>query len=73
MMGAAHIAEHLGMISKEVLGRQQRLLERFNLPIRASGVAVDAVLGAMSLDKKTQGGTNRCLFVQGHGHQSKRG
>ena len=64
MMGAAHIAERMGMISKEVLGRQQRLLERFNLPIRASGVAVDAVLGAMTLDKKVQGGSNRWVLLE---------
>ena len=64
MMGAAHIAEHMGMISGEVVGRQQRLLERFNLPIGASGVAVDAVLGAMSLDKKTQGGSNRWVLLE---------
>ena len=64
MMGAAHIAEHMGMIPEEVVARQQRLLERFNLPIRASGVAVDAVLGAMTLDKKVQGGSNRWVLLE---------
>ena len=64
MMGAAHISEQMGMISEEVVARQQRLLERFNLPIRASGVAVDAVLGAMSLDKKVQGGSNRWVLLE---------
>ena len=64
MMGAAHIAEQMGMISEGVVERQQRLLERFNLPIRASGVAVDAVLKAMSLDKKTQGGSNRWVLLE---------
>jgi len=64
MMGAAHIAEHLGMISEDVVKRQQRLLERFNLPIRAPGVAVDAVLGAMTLDKKVQGGSNRWVLLE---------
>ena len=64
MMGAAHIAEHLGMISEDLVKRQQRLLERFNLPIRAPGVAVDAVLGAMTLDKKVQGGSNRWVLLE---------
>ena len=67
MMGAAHIAEQMGMISEEVVARQQRLLERFNLPIRASGVAVDAVLGAMTLDKKVQGGSNRWVLLEAIG------
>ena len=64
MMGAAHIAEQMGMISEAVVERQQRLLERFNLPIRASGVAVDSVLRAMSLDKKTQDGSNRWVLLE---------
>ena len=64
MMGAARIAQRMGTISEEVVGRQQRLLERFNLPIRASGVAVDAVLDAMTLDKKTQDGANRWVLLE---------
>ena len=64
MMGAAHIAQHMGMISHEVVRRQQRLLERFNLPVRASGVAVEAVLEGMTLDKKTQGGANRWVLLE---------
>ena len=64
MMGAAHIAEQMGMISQEVVVRQQRLLERFNLPIRAPGVALDTVLGAMTLDKKVQGGSNRWVLLE---------
>ena len=64
MMGAAHIARHMGMISEELVERQQRLLERFNLPIRAPGVPVEPVLGAMSLDKKTQGGSNRWVLLE---------
>ena len=64
MMGAARIAQEMGMISEAVVARQRRLLERFNLPTRAEGVAVQDVLDAMSLDKKTVGGANRFVLLE---------
>ena len=65
MMGAARIAQEMGMLSEDVTTRQRLLLERFNLPIRADGVPLDSVLQAMSLDKKTVGGANRFVLLQG--------
>ena len=47
------------MIGDDILERQRVLMQRFNLPITAQGVDLDAVRGAMSLDKKTVGGANR--------------
>ena len=73
MMAAARIAREMGMISEDVITRQRLLLERFNLPIRAEGVSVDAVLQAMSLDKKTVGGTNRFVLLEGVGKAVVRG
>ena len=73
MMGAAAIAQTMGMISEDLTARQRLLLERFNLPIRADGVAVDAVLQAMSLDKKTVGGANRFVLLEGVGKAVVRG
>ena len=67
MMGAAYIAREMGMISEDLVARQQGLLERFNLPIHASGVSPDAVLEAMSMDKKTVGGTNRFVLLEDAG------
>ena len=64
MMGAARIAQEMGMVSEAVVARQRRLLERFNLPTRAEGVAVEDVLEAMSLDKKTVGGANRFVLLE---------
>ena len=52
MMGAARIAQRMGMISQDIVDQQERLLRRFNLPVTASGVPVDGVLQAMSLIKR---------------------
>ena len=64
MMGAARMAERLGMIPPEVVERQRSVLERFNLPIRAEGVPVDRIRQAMALDKKVQSGTNRWVMLE---------
>ena len=64
MMGAARIASEMGLLSPAVVDRQQRLLERFNLPISAPGVPAEDVLTAMSLDKKVQSGTNRWVMLE---------
>ena len=67
MVGAARLAHQLGMIPQELVERQRALLERFNLPIRASGVAVEDIRRAMALDKKTVGGSNRWVLLAGIG------
>ena len=64
MMGAARMACEMGLLAPTVVDRQQRLLERFNLPITAQGVAAESVLQAMSLDKKVQSGTNRWVMLE---------
>ena len=72
MTGAAHIAGEMGMISEGLIKRQRLLLERFNLPIRADGVSADDVLQAMSRDKKTVGGSNRFVLLEGVGKAAVR-
>jgi 3-dehydroquinate synthase len=52
------------MIRQEVVERQRQLLERFSLPVKASGVLVQDVRQAMSLDKKVQSGTNRWVLLE---------
>jgi 3-dehydroquinate synthase len=64
MMGAARIATEMGLMPEAVMDRQRRLLERFNLPVKAPGVPVDGVLRAMSLDKKMAGGSNRWVLLE---------
>ena len=64
MMGAARMAQQLGMISEALVERQRHLLERFNLPVKASGVSVQEIREAMSLDKKVQSGANRWVMLE---------
>ena len=40
------------------------MLERFNLPTSAKGVNVTDILNGMSLDKKSQGGSNRWVMLE---------
>ena len=64
MMGAASMAQEMGLHSQDIVDRQRRLLERFNLPTSAKGVNVDAILKGMSLDKKVQGGSKRWVMLE---------
>ena len=64
MTGAARIAERLGMLDAEHARRQVELLRAFGLPIAADGIDPDAVLAAMRLDKKVQGGKQRLVLLE---------
>ena len=64
MMGAATMAQEMGLHSQEIVDRQRRLLERFSLPTAAKGVPVEDILNGMSLDKKSQGGSNRWVMLE---------
>ena len=67
MMGAASISRDMGLISEAVVLRQRRLLERFNLPTSAADVEPQRLFTAMSLDKKTEGGSIRWVLLEGVG------
>ena len=67
MMGAARMAEQMGMISSELVDRQYELLRRFNLPTSAAGVDIDGIFRAMSMDKKIEAGSNRWVMLEGVG------
>ena len=64
MMGAASMAQEMGLHSQDLVDRQRHLLERFNLPTSAKGVPVADILTGMSLDKKSQGGSNRWVMLE---------
>ena len=67
MMGAGRMAQQMGLIPQEIVDRQRRILQRFSLPIDAkgvSGVSLEQVRQAMSLDKKTDGGVNRWVMLE---------
>ncbi|KPK21295.1 MAG: hypothetical protein AMJ76_02995 [Dehalococcoidia bacterium SM23_28_1] len=64
MAGAARIASRLGLLSAEVAERQNALIARFGLPLRASGVDPAKVMAAMALDKKVKGGAIRWVLLE---------
>jgi 3-dehydroquinate synthase len=64
MSGAARIAVRLGILAPEVAERQDALLARFGLPLRAPGVDARMALAAMALDKKAEGGALRWVLLE---------
>lgn len=65
-MNAAGIISHrMGLLSADGLAAQTSLLRRYGLPLRIPpDVDLDAVLGAMQLDKKTAGGKVRWVLLK---------
>jgi 3-dehydroquinate synthase len=61
MIAESRLAERLGWIDHTLTDRLTRLVERAGLPTKAPKLDVDALLAAMALDKKNQGG--RLKFV----------
>lgn len=61
MVLECRLAERLGWIGADVTERLVQLLGRFGLPVSARGLDADAMLDAMTRDKKNRGG--RVRFV----------
>jgi shikimate kinase/3-dehydroquinate synthase len=64
MMAAAEIGRRLGITPPALVERQRRLIERYGLPTQAEGIDRDAVLSAMSLDKKARQGAIRWVLLE---------
>lgn len=65
MIAASRLAERRGLIESEATRRQMKLLEAVGLPtgLPASvDLSIDAILGAMKLDKKTVAGRLRFIL-----------
>ena len=65
MMGAARIANGLGMIDEELVARHGDLLRGFGLPTTSSSIDVQRVLDAMLLDKKVERGQLKFVLLNG--------
>jgi 3-dehydroquinate synthase len=61
MVGEARLACRLGLASDDTVVRQERLLAAMGLPVAAAPIDVDAVLAAITRDKKSRDG--RVPFV----------
>lgn len=64
MVAESRLAERIGWVGPDVTARLERLLQRFGLPTAAPGLDHDALVEAMSRDKKNQKGKTR--FVLPH-------
>jgi 3-dehydroquinate synthase len=68
MMLAARLSTHLGMAGADDGGRLQGLLQRIGLPTATPpGMAPDALLARMRLDKKNRSGALRLILWRGIG------
>lgn len=61
---AAALSRELGLVSPEELVRVHGLIERAGLPTRSAGVAPEAVLEHMRIDKKVLGGRLRLVLLR---------
>ena len=68
MQVASRIAVASGLLSPEEAQRQTRLLQAFDLPVRCSGVDIEAVMNAMQRDKKVRAGRTRWVLANQIGH-----
>jgi 3-dehydroquinate synthase len=68
MMCAARLAERLGRIDTSFVRRQESLLTAFGLPVKSPAADPDALLDAMSRDKKSESGRLRFVLPTGLGH-----
>ncbi|MYI83232.1 MAG: 3-dehydroquinate synthase, partial [Chloroflexi bacterium] len=64
MMGAARIAERMGILDNEVVARQADVLRTLGLPLAAPGVNAEAVMETMLLDKKVEAGRLRFVLLE---------
>ena len=69
MAFASRLAERAGILRREDGERQRALLARFGLPDRLpSGLDSQVVKGALSMDKKVEGGRTRWVLLDAIGH-----
>jgi 3-dehydroquinate synthase len=64
MVGAAKLSQRLGLLPQEKVQRIEVLLQKFGLPTDCSGVDLDNVLEAMTLDKKVRGKAIRWILLE---------
>ena len=67
MAAESRLAQRIGWIGPEISDRLVRLLVRFGLPTKATGLDPDRLFAAMSLDKKNQRGRLRFVLPRSIG------
>jgi shikimate kinase/3-dehydroquinate synthase len=67
LVAALRLSERLAGLERGAAERTARLLESHGLPVRAPGLAPEAVLAAMRHDKKRTAGTHRMVLLEAIG------
>ena len=67
MMGAAKIGELLQIMDVDDVERQKEVLQAYGLPISAPDLNSEAIISAMTSDKKTTGGSINWVLLDGIG------
>jgi 3-dehydroquinate synthetase len=67
MMGAAGISRQLGLISPDVVQRQEDIVRKLGLPTACTGVDAADVLRSLELDKKVRDRKVRWVLLKGVG------
>ncbi len=70
MVGALHLSVAEAGLAKGDLERIEALLLRFRLPVRASDVSADALMSALSMDKKAQESGGVWVLTDGMGRST---
>lgn len=73
MMAAARMSEMMGLIAADMVERQRRVLERYQLPTHADGLDRDRIMAAIALDKKVVGRAVRWVLLEEIGRPVLRG
>ncbi|MPZ22527.1 MAG: 3-dehydroquinate synthase [Dehalococcoidia bacterium] len=68
MLAAATVGERMGLLNSTAVALHFDLVEAYGLPTEVDGLATDAVMEAMTLDKKAQAGTQRWVLLEGLGN-----
>ncbi len=72
MMGAARIAQRMGLIGEDFVASQADVLRSYGLPLQAQGLASMAILDATRMDKKVRHGRPRFILLEAVGHAAVR-
>jgi 3-dehydroquinate synthase len=67
MVAAARISDELGLMAKDDVGRQRRLLGRLGFDLKPPRLEVSELLEVMRKDKKVKGGSIRFVLPTGIG------
>lgn len=67
MAGEARLAEALGMLPGDAVGRLEELLAGYGLPTRLGGIDAERIIGLMGHDKKVAAGKIRFALPDGLG------